>query len=210
MKKVFILLAKSVKNKHLCIAGKEILNSGEIGAWIRPVIYPNEEIPKGIFNFNLGEIYSCEVDRLGETSYQPENHILNDDHNWNKEESYNLPNFKYLVDKPNSLWGNYSRISIDEAIEYNASLYFIFLEDIKIRAISKFKNGREYKQIRLLFKYNNIEYDLPSTSIDLNNALYNNLDINNEIELHNVYIALSLGKEYGGYCYKLVSGYVKL
>lgn len=210
MKKIFILLAKSVKNKHLCIAGKEITEQGYLGNWIRPVIFPNEEIPKDIFNFNIGGIYSCNISRKGDTLYQPENHILDDNHNWEVVDKYRCPEFNKLIDYPETLWGSECRLTPDDAIRYNSSLYFIFLSRAFIKAISKFKNGIEYKQLRVLFKYNDIEYDIPSTSIDLNNAFYNNIEVGSIIEINNVYIALSLGKEYGGYCYRLVSGYVKI
>ena len=225
MKKVFICLAKSARDKAFCVAGKEILINGnrieKIFNWFRPVGITSDAIPSSDFPFSIGDIVSCEVGSAKVELTQPENFILCNDAKWQKighiSTSNAEKNYQLFEDRPDSLWGFgesstngiNDKISEARAPQYNASLYFIKAENPIVYKRDQSYYPEEGKiKTRLKFFYNNINYDLVVTDPSFTGNYRNVLSIGEEIKLDNFYITVSLAKPYNGYCYKLVAGHV--
>ena len=216
--KIFVCLGKSIREGGFCIAGKEIAENHRIESWFRPVGREKESIPRYIDTecISVLDIVSCLVEAPAPIPTQPENFTLARYPNWKLIKRFPDKSCKYLVDTPETLWGyGYSsqqglndRIPEEKAPNFNASLYFIHVNDaILIPDVSTY---RTYQKIRMVFHYNNIKYSLIVTYNVLTEKYYYYLNNGENVRLPPCYITLSLAKPYDKYCYKLVVGYVEI
>ncbi|MGC6409042.1 dual OB domain-containing protein [Bisgaard Taxon 45] len=199
MKKTIIILAKSIKNGHFCIAGKDI----KTHEWIRPVSTQEggaitEEQSKLTFE-GARSSYSCKLLHQAEISfsshvaqkYHPENYLI-DGSQWIHKYNYNSEELNNLLDYPNDLWVKETRIPVDTPV--TSSLYFIKVSDLKLY---RDHNGKR----RTDFIYKNFQYkSIPCTDPSFDGRL-----MNDHIFYENAFIVLSLGEPYKGFHYKLVA-----
>lgn len=212
MKKIFVCLAKSIRDGAFCIAGKEILPDGHIGKWFRPVGRKKEAIDN--FPYDIGDIVSCDVDEYAPIFSQPENFILSESPNWEKKGVFE--NFKLLVDSPPLLWniGNHSvngtNDRVEEGCEIFSSLNFIYLSKSTFSKESHYYNGVSEIKPRLIFIYNGNNYSLRITCPKLSSLYWKSLNPDESLDLGPSYFTISLAKPWQGYSYKLVAGHVKI
>lgn len=221
MKKHFVCLANSKKFNQRCIAGIElskaiqtestfnIVKRNDKVVWIRPVSQSEHgEVDSGLVeHISLLDIVEINVTASVPNGYQCEN-VLFDNRplgivgRIEKSES--------LLDKLSSetaltLFGNKSK-SVDARVidKVDHSLVFIKPKNVKIRSTQNFRGDA---QVRALFSYRNIYYDLPVTDIDFEKEFLRNESI---VSASNrFYFTVSLGVEFNGQHYKLIAGIIQ-
>lgn len=206
-----ICLAKSWKNNHYCVAGKEIHSNGKIGSWIRPVHPIFDSVPAEDFPYGVGDIVSLDLAGKQNDSWQPENHILAQKANIQLEGHISHEDLMRLIDQPMEIWGKgvQSSQGVNDRVPENVlstldhTLLFIFIE----RAIiwKKQSTWDDTCKLRLNFKFVNEKYSLAITDPAILDEYNNSLAPNEHKVINNCFVTLSLGLPYYGYSYKLVA-----
>ncbi len=204
-----ICLANSRKLQGRCVAGKEIENY----KWIRPISSYTEHGELSIQEITCDDnkqvkildIIDIPILKPVPEYYQPEN-ILIDVQPWKKVGEYPYDKLNELLDRPENIWmlnqpDPYDRISDDYLRDnpIDSSLLLIQPQEIILKTEISF--GR--KKLRALFSYNDIEFNLGVTDIEYENLYLNRVPGDYPLN-NNIYLVLSLGGPYQGYCYKLV------
>lgn len=206
MIKTIVIFANSVKHGSHCIAGKTI----DTKEWIRPVGDENgrelsdEEIivqnPYGKFEAKPLQKVKIEFIKQVPLKNQPENYLISNK-TWQQNFKISFLQIKEFEDKVDNLWlyGNFNKndkISFDliknNQIIIKNSLSLIWVDKLEIFLIK----SNSHKK-RGVFKYNNIEYNLAITDPNFEN--------NNQKIFENVYLCISLGEPFNGFCYKLIA-----
>ncbi|MDP2211851.1 MAG: hypothetical protein Q8J63_08955 [Candidatus Aquicultor sp.] len=215
-----VCLANSRKISGRCIAGKII----ESNKWIRPVSnreseeiseeerrYENGEMPK------LLDIISVPVKDHKPTQHQKENYLIDDRYYWTKIGQY-ADRLESLLDSPEDLWGTgfssyqgtNDRMPEGMHAEYSESVYFIKPQVLKI--IVRIE-GEEFddakRKIRAQFTYNNTEYLLPVTDPVVESKYLSGNDGCFTLSIENIYMCVSVGLPYNGYCYKFLASLIE-
>ncbi|KAE9540626.1 hypothetical protein HT665_08465 [Ursidibacter maritimus] len=203
MNKTIVILAKSIKNGHFCIAGKDILTND----WIRPVSTRDggaiTDIQSRITFEGGPKPYPCKL--LNQVSinfsehvprnHHPEDYLISDSQ-WIHRYNYN-DELANLLDHPNDLWGRGARIPQDTMI--GASLYIVRVSNVTLR-VSLDQNGNRKR--RMDFIYNDIPYnDIPCTDPSFDTRIGDS----EYLPYDNAIIVLSIGELFNGYHYKLVA-----
>jgi len=215
-----VCFTNSRKISGRCIAGKIISEN----KWIRPVSnreseeiseeerrYENGQMPK------LLDIISIPVKEHKPKLFQSENYLIDDDYYWEKkgEFSSSLDN---LLDDPNGLWGTqsssyqgkYDRIPEDMCVNYEESLYLIKPKSLKIIVRiegQEFDNAK--RKIRAEFEYNDITYIFPVTDPVIERKFLSGENGNFTLSTENIYLCVSVGLPYNGYCYKFLASIIE-
>lgn len=214
-----VCLANSRKISGRCIVGKIILEH----KWMRPVSnrdseeiseeerrYENGQMPK------LLDIISIPVKKHKPQLFQNENYLIDDDYHWEKrgEFSSSLDN---LLDAPNDLWGTqsssyqgqYDRISENMSVNYEESLYLIKPQSLKIIVRiegQEFDNAK--RKVRAEFQYNETTYIFPVTDPVIEKKYLSGENGEFALHIENVYLCVSVGLPYKGYCYKFLASII--
>jgi len=218
----FVILAKSVKHKKFCIAGK-IYRNGEVGNWVRPVNptadtdalthshieYPNKQRPEllHITTFNYIQRVPHQIQR--------ENYSIDTSFYWDKTGVFNKRNINELLDNPQTIWSNgtssYSgkndRYLISSVTHPIQSLYFIYVQNLSVRVKAEGANfGDDLKKFRGLFSYNGYEYKILITDPQI----YSDYGRHPEgiYDLGACYITLSTAPHNDGFCYKFIAAII--
>lgn len=226
--KKIICLAKSRKTGGYCVAGKEILNDGTIGQWIRPVsARDTEEISAKECRFenghqpNLLDIITIPLQQYNPTCFQCENYLIDDDSVWSKEGVYDSEQLIRLIDNPASLWEPDSSSShgvrdrVDECNINNlgGSLYLITPTSLRIIVQTEGEGYRYPKlKVRALFEYNRINYLFSVTDPSIERD-YRAMEIGSysiENTENRIFMCVSIGLPWENYCYKFVASIIGL
>lgn len=221
MLKKFVCLAKSAREGGFCIAGKEILDNGSIGNWFRPIGRSEDALPAANCTFNIGNIVTCEVSNHEPSPTQPENYKVALRPNWRILGSFPRRYIDLLVDSPLSLWNTgvdcSSRHGLNDKIPQtsvparnNNSLYFIKIEEGIVTKMDQSNERLQSIKIRLKFLYKSVDYSLVVTDPTFTSRYWNSLELGESTGIDSCYIAISLGKPFNNYCYKLVAGHVSI
>lgn len=213
MKKKIICLANSKKFHERCVAGievettdttYEIIFKDSKPKWIRPVS-KNEhgEFPSIIAkNIKLLDIIEFDAIEPCPSGYQSENIFFDEDSikiDGNIEcSSDNLDQIIYHTD---TLFGNKGK-AVHEDVISSVDHSLIFIKVNKYNVFIK----PEKNQLRMIFKYNLTEYDLPITDINFETIFRENQKV---IEgKRDIYLTISLAVFHNGYHSKLISGII--
>lgn len=225
MQKHFVCLAKSIKYGNYCVAGKEILNTGKVGNWFRPIHPQHGSIPPKNFPYNLMDILCAKIAEKQTHPSQPENYILDERPNWRKAGVFPSARLSELTDSPLSIWGVHDssskgindRVSLERASNFQSSLLFIFLPRAVIWKCDQTSQYDISPQIRLRlnFKYNGEKYSLAITDPALKRSFWHKLETGEHTEILNCYYTFSLGEPFSPssgllHCYKLVAGHINV
>jgi hypothetical protein len=222
--KKIICLANSRKISGRCIAGKEITDDG-YGEWIRPVSSrPTGEISEYERRFEDGghpqilDVITIPLIKHQPHHYQQENHLIDDGFYWEKEGAVRVDELCSMVDNiPNEMWVNgYSsyngindRIPEDVANSLESSLLLVQPDTL---AISVSVEGAEFgggkRKVRAIFSVNDHQYKLAVTDPKIESKYLKKEDGRYDIDASKVYICVSIGEPYNGYCYKLVASII--
>lgn len=214
--KRIICLANSLKLGERCVAGKEIRKEN-FGKWIRPV--SNTETGE----LSLKQI-RCQDRRIPQLldiitipfkaykphNFQTENHLIDENERWVREQPIAQSQLPLLLDKVDRLWLNgfhpaNDRIPLAIAQQkISSSLLFIKPN----RLVLKVAPGPHGRQVRAGFEYNGTNYLLVVTDLVVKNTLLKRNDGDYAVDSNNIYLCASLGEPFNGYTYKLVAAVI--
>ena len=212
-------LANSRKYNGRCIAGRELLQGGRPGPWVRPVSAREfEEV--SLDERRLGDrgepllldVIEVPVIEARPKSYQSENWLLDPAHTWRLVGRVGPARLSRLVDPVGSLWINgYSssegvndRIPIAEAEGIRNSLCLIRVA----RAVMSVTDHQDRRRLRLFFRYAGSEYGLRPTDPEYENRYLSREP--GEYEIGECYLTISLGEPFEGYVYKLIAAIIEI
>lgn len=215
-----VCLANSRKISGRCIAGK----IAEENKWIRPVSnreseeiseeerrYKNGQMPK------LLDIISIPVKEHKPILLQKENYLIDADYYWDKTGRFES-NLNDFLDSPQDLWGTGSssyqgkndRISEAVCDNYNESLYLIKPQSLKIIVRiegEEFDNAK--RKVRAEFEYNGTTYIFSITDPVVERKYLSGKDGCFTLSIEKIYLCVSAGLPYNGYCYKFVASIIE-
>jgi hypothetical protein len=200
-----------------CFAGKEVGNLG----WIRPVSEnPNGEIEEYQMRFASGDIpHIFDIVRVplkccSPSPYQPENYLLGKGA-WRKIGVFDRELIDRLCENPGKIWTNEPYVNRIPLSYFRRNILRSSLLLIKVEQLMLQKSNLK-KQIRAIFNYRGIEYDLPVTDIGVETEFTNKQTGIYRITDKIIYLCISLGEPFQSdvdispCCYKLVAGVIAL
>lgn len=214
--KRIVCLAASRMYGGRCIAGKELLQDGRPGRWIRPV---NSIEGLGLSNAesryegggipNLLDVMEVPTRQWLPEDHQRENWLIDPNRRWNKIGSLNSIALPKWTDTIDTLWingnesneGQNNRVSELDAKSLTCSLYLIEAE-IKLEVLEYYG-----KKVQGQFRYNGFEYCLRVTDPayeekykKMGDGIY---------PLGKCFLCISLALAYKGHFYKLIAAIIK-
>ncbi len=234
--KTIVCLAYSRKFGGRCVAGKEIVNNEITPNWIRPVsdidtgeLYKNHirlyniKWPKWISVIivwfmqskpqpNVLDVIKIPLLEPKPGVYQSENHLINPREPWIKQGSLSASQLPELCDSVPSLWfnGYHSFKGVNDRMPVEITNQSVHHSLLLIKpdrlSISVDKTFSQVK-IRSDFDFNRERYQLVVT--DPNIEYLYHFKPEGEYEIGSeVYLCISLGEPFEGYCYKLVAAII--
>lgn len=221
--KRIVCLANSRKMSGRCIAGKEILEDGGVGRWVRPVSNrQNEEVSEHERQYvdgsdpNVLDIMEVPLLLHRPRDYQSENWLLDPHSRWKRMDAVAVEYIRDYLDPAKSLWINgYStlnglndRIPMSASNTLSNSLRLIETTELLIYVSQPgIEYGNPQRRLQGQFKYFGTEYWLRITD-PVSEAIYYKLP-NGEYRVGPSYLTISLGEPYEGYAYKLIAAVIE-
>jgi ATP-dependent DNA helicase RecQ len=220
--KTFVCLAASRKYGGYCLAGKEWVE-GKVGPWLRPVSRQETgELSTREIRMNNGDIPQCmdiitiETEGAALHPYQKENVLIAEKRPWTWQRKLPIDALPRLVDDVNSLWltgfhstnGVNDRVPEETVMTANEPSLYLIRPDGFTLIVSDDLDGRN--KVRARFAYRDTSYLLSVTDPGIE-RIYLMKD-HGEYPLINkdLYLTVSLGEPFNGYCYKLVAAVITI
>jgi len=217
--KKVVCLAASRKYFGYCIAGKEI-SEDRRSEWVRPVSsqktgeLSNEEIriPDGKIP-KLLDVIEISVKRHFPHYYQTENYLNDHNRTWAKIGTLSFSDLSGLCDDVNVLWingyhssgGFNDRIPLEKAnYELASSLLLIRPRNLEILV----RDEQTKRKIRAKFDFQEISYTLVITDPIIEEKFNKKRQGIYRLKSNELYLCVSLGEPFEGYCYKLVAAII--
>jgi ATP-dependent DNA helicase RecQ len=215
--KTFVCLAASRKYGGYCLAGKEWAE-GKAGPWLRPVSrQENRELALAEIRLDNGHIPQCldvitiETQGTDDHPYQKENVLIAEKHLWSWQCKLHLDTLPQLVDDVDGLWqlgfhstnGMNDRVPEEKLIKATGSSLYLILPDDFTLLVSDDLDGR--KKVRAKFAYRQTTYLLSVTDPVIERDYLMMAHGEYPIGAKDIYLTVSLGEPFNGYCYKLVA-----
>jgi len=212
-----VCLASSRKKSGRCIVGKEIVPSGH-GGWIRPVSgRPDGEISEDERRFEDGkypqvlDVVTIPMKQPQPHHYQQENHLIDDGYYWVKlKKSIDWGELHNIADNvANELWVNGYSDSNDrmpEGVANDLKSSLLLVSPDTLRVSSDFEFGK--RKVRVAFFLNGHKYKLAVTDPKIESIYLAKKIGDYEIDASKVYMCISIGEPFNGYCYKLVASII--
>jgi hypothetical protein len=206
--------------EHYSLAGKHIQSS----QWFRPVSAHETgalQLDQLCYEYG-GQVQLLDILRLPLECHQPEvgqpENCLIGSSGWQKVGEYPLEELPRLCDDPESLWMegcSWSRNNIllagckNDRVNYyelltkdyvKQSLYLIRPSDVSVTV----SNLLGTSKVRAVFEYNGIDYDLAVTDPEYLSNYKSRYEGSYPLS-DDTYLTISLGRNFHGYCYKLVA-----
>ena len=221
--KRIVCLANSRKLGGCCIAGKQLLDEGSPGPWVRPVsAREHEEVSLPESRCTDGSIPRVldviEVPVLGEKrrDYQQENWLLDPKRKWKKSSALPFDRLHEWADNTRELWingvstyqGLNDQVPEQEAATFRHSLLLIPVQELALRVFAPGAGyGDSQKRVNGHFTYNGIEYRLRMTDNDYEyDFLQRPVGV---YSINRCFVTVSLGEPYKGNAYKLIAAIIK-
>jgi len=234
--KTIVCLANSRKEGGCCIVGKEIIDGQLTHHWIRPVseletgellkrylILYDEKWPQWLsFLFrwltrlhpqpDVLDVITIPLIQPQPHAYQRENYLVDMMRCWFKQRKLLATELEAWCDAVTSLWRNgyhsfngfNDRIPVEIATrDINTSLLLIKPDNVSLLVE---KAGGRVK-IRMKFSFHQIEYRLVLTDPKVE-SIYRLKPAGEYSISKQVYLCVSLGEPFQGYCYKLVASLI--
>ena len=218
--KRIVCLANSRKPGGRCIAGKEILEDGQIGRWIRPVgARPTEEVSQLERQYENGgepqplDVIDIPIIRHQPKDHQRENWLLNPRVRWAKAGQLDHNMLPRLVDADSPLWANSQRGLSDRVPQYvtpylQDSLRFIRVDSLRVAVSPPFRHSANaVPTLRGHFQYSGQDYSLRITDPDAEarstRLAYQDYTVGER------YLTISLGEPFQGYAFKLIAALIR-
>ncbi len=223
--KRIVCLANSRRNLERCVAGKELLASGAVGGWVRPVSSrPSEEVSAQERQYDGGgepqllDIIDIPLLEARPTYYQQENWLLDPQRRWQRVGRVSPEDLDRLIDPVGALWidgdssarGRNDRIPFSDAASLDSSLCLIKVDSLKVTVSPPSKAASRVDSppvLRGRFRHNDAEYGLritdPESEAGAASLEYRDYQIGER------YLTISLGGPLAGFSYKLIANIIK-
>lgn len=223
--KKIVCLANSRKMSGRCIAGKEVLDDG-YGEWIRPISRrETAEISEEEMRFENGEtpepldIIEIPMKEYKPNEFQVENHVIDDQYYWEKCGNLSGTELPELLDiVEDTLWinghssynGINDRIPVQDARNNITSSLVLFQpERISVSVDTEGPEpSRAKRKVRAFFTLNGHQYRLTVTDPKIEREYLKRSNGTYSLQSEDVYMCVSIGEPYEGYCYKLVAAII--
>jgi hypothetical protein len=213
-----LCMANSFRHGGRCLGGILIDNNNQVvkdnnkTVWVRPISKTDrsqipESLSKHISLLDIVE-FSCTTMDGVFNNFQRENVVLDENIPIVKIGEYPRKNIYSLIDNYDYdvIFGNKGKaIPEDKACTISRTLILIRIVNYEINETPRHDYGFHTKK-NLVFKFNNNIYDLPITDPYFINAYDKNKSILSTTE--KIFITLSLGAPYNGWCFKLIAGVI--
>jgi len=219
--KEIICLANSRKYSGRCVAGKEF-SGNRVGEWVRPVsnretgelslketCYRNGDSPA------LLDVMAVPLTTPDPHSYQTENYIV-DTGQWIRKHQFPLSDLSRLCDPVDSLWinGYQSNNGLndrmpEETVKERIRSSLLFIRPGEVSIVVE-EGPNLLKRVRSRFTFVGAEYWLSVTDPVIENRYFPKDVGQYPINKTNLYLTISIGEPYDGYCYKLVAAVIGL
>ncbi|MBL7213011.1 MAG: DNA helicase RecQ [Desulfobacteraceae bacterium] len=216
-----ICLANSRKYSGRCVAGKEF-SGNRVGEWVRPVsnretgelslketCYRNGDSPA------LLDVMAVPLATPDPRSYQTENYIV-DTGQWIRKHQFPLSDLSRLCDPVDSLWinGYQSNNGLndrmpEETVKERIRSSLLFIRPGQVSIIVE-EGPNLLKRVRSRFTFAGADYWLSVTDPVIENRYFPKDVGQYPINKKNIYLTISIGEPYDGYCYKLVAAVIGL
>lgn len=211
-----ILLAASKKHSNYCIAGIDQAT----GAWVRIVSnnpYISDAVTSEDMRFEDGSMPKLlDIIRIPILSpkpnyYQPENYLLDNTYYWEKVGKANATDVaaKYTGLEDYIFYNNGKSVESDYIKQVNKSERYSLIAIIPEDLVVHVRQWPEGKKVTMSFSFNDIKYQyFPVTDVECLDE-YTQYDEGRYIIRENVLMVISLGENYHGAHYKLISGLIR-
>ena len=220
--KKIICLAKSRRPGGFNIAGKELLDDGSVGGWIRPVssretqeISSEECRYKDDSRLSLLDIIEIPFIKHQPRHFQGENFLIDDNYRWVKEDTFDFSKLLEICDNPDALWTPHdsSSYGMNDRVEerfmdiLKGSLYLITPGTLSIDVQSESREfGNPRRKVRVSFEYNGVTYIFPITDPTLEKQNLSKRDgrypVNNP--KNRIFMCVSIELPQKSYCNKAI------
>ena len=215
--KRLVCLANSRKTGGYCVAGKEILENGQIGRWIRPVSNREKEevswIEQRYEDGNtpqLLDVIDVPVLSYRPKDYQRENWLLDPQYRWKKVRSISASELLQLPDSVGPLWvngysasnGQNDQVPRSLVTHVDNSLRLIKVDELEISVYDDFR-----RQVRGSFSHCGEDYTFSVTDPVYWREYRQRPDGNYSIG--GCFLTVSLGDMWGEFAYKLIAAIIK-
>ncbi len=218
--KTFVCLAVSRKYGGYCLAGKEWID-GKVGNWLRPVSSSETgELSTAEIRMNNGAIPQCmdiiTIETKGNAchAYQSENVHIAEKRPVIWQSRLHIGDLHNLVDDVDSLWlngfhssnGENDRLPEEVVMQASAPTLYLIRPDGFSLVVSDDTDGR--KRVQARFIYHDIPYLLSVTDPHIERIFlrkdHGEYPLCDEV----LYLTISLGEPFYGYCYKLAAAVI--
>ncbi len=212
--KTIVCFANSRKTSGRCIAGKE-WKDGNAGEWVRPVSnrsthelseverrYQDGQYPQ------LLDVITVPCIRAEPQTHQRENHIIDSNSHWSRQDRLAWRDIRSWLDSPSSLWsvgdGSFAylnnRVSIGQ--EEGTSIYLLQVDLLRLLVGPK---ASEYPKriVRGEFSYQGDDYRMAVTDPVIERQYLK--EANGQYEIRDPVLCISLSDAYEDYYYKLIA-----
>ena len=222
-KKVICLANSRKPPSGRCIAGKEIQGE-QSGQWIRPVsLRPGHEVSEEERRYEDGQkaqlldIVSIPLLQHSPLGHQVENHVLDKDYYWTKENKTSWDQIQTLIDPHDELfWRNsestfhgiQDKVSEQIVAGIKSSLKLIYLEsvDIVVHAEQGFQGSPGRRRVRANFTYGKRNYLLSVTDPEIEEKYL--AEKNDAYRLNDAVLCISLSEVWHEYAFRLVASVI--
>jgi len=221
--KRIVCLANSRKMSGRCIAGKELLDDGKIGGWIRPVsARETEEVSEWERQYvdgsdpRLLDVIDVPLLYASPKSYQQENWLLAPEYYWEKVRLATATELPQFTDPAPPLWtdgystvnGHNDRIPLDQVSTITDSLRLVKVENLELQVSQPGMDFGNYRRrVQGRFRHNGVDYWLRVTD-----PVYERQYLqkpNGQYPMGECFLTVSLGEPFHGYAYKLIAAIIK-
>ncbi len=230
--KRIVCLANSRKEGDRCIAGKELLRSGEPGAWVRPVSDREDEaVNESERQYEDGaeprllddrepkvlDVIDVPLHEARPKGYQQENWLLDPNRRWRRVACVGPNALDRLAEPAGPLWingyhtnlGRNDRLPLERAGSLDGSLRLIRVGKLVLDVFApRIEQGDFKRRIKGGFRHAGEDYRLWVTDPVCEHTYLNRP--NDRYQLGECYLTVSLGEPYQGYAYKLIAAIVEL
>lgn len=218
--KEIVCLANSRRPGGHCIAGKEV-NGAEFGRWMRPIssaggegLGDSEICCKDGQAPGILDVVRISLKRHVRQGHQTENYVIDADKRWERTEKVPYSRVPELTDRVVKLWTNgfesdygiNDRIPCDKIDKIDTSLLFIQPSQLVIHHAYEF--GAKKWRTRADFVFNKVRYSLVVTDPAIEEMYRHKPAGDFPVKSKPIYLTISLGQDFNGFCYKLVAGII--
>jgi hypothetical protein len=217
-----VCLANSRRDGGRCVAGRESLESGAFGKWVRPIgdrpdheIWLSEQRYSDGHDARLLDIIEMRMTKHAPEGHQSENYILDSSYTWTKASRVSWDELSAAVERfPGALWldgestkhGQNDKVSETRAKTLSNSLILLELHNFVLRVANENSWNRTQRKVRAKFTCGGAQYILAVTDPIIEDKYLAARD--GEYAVNKARVCVSLGGAFKGVCYKLVAAII--